>query len=189
MNVLTVVSHPRMDSLTFAVADRFVEGLHEAGHRTEVLNLYQEKFDPVLYEEDEPEWDRPEKAYSHEVQNRIAQLERNDALAFIFPLWWWSVPAMMKGYIDRVWNYGFAYGPGKLTHRKVLWLGLVGAPEERFRRYKYDDMLNHYFNVGIASYTGIRQSQVEFLFNTVRGEREFLEANVLEHAHELGASY
>lgn len=56
MKVLTVVSHPRVHSLTFSVADRFTQGLIDAGHETEVLDLHRSGFNLVLREADEPDW-------------------------------------------------------------------------------------------------------------------------------------
>src|SRR5699024_12672286 len=56
MNVLTVISHPRQDSLTRRVARRFSEGLIDAGHIVEVCDLYQEELNPVVSVEDEPDW-------------------------------------------------------------------------------------------------------------------------------------
>ncbi|MFT9847470.1 NAD(P)H oxidoreductase [Aneurinibacillus sp. REN35] len=192
MRTLIIVAHPRKDSLTFAVASHFMDGLKDAGHKPELLDLYQEEFNPVLFEQDEPTWGQPDKEYSVEVHRRIDQMKQNDALAFIFPIWWWNMPAIMKGYIDRVWNYGFAYGlhdDNKLLHEKVLWIGLVGAPEERFKRYKYDEMLHHYFNVGLASYTGIKDSKVEFLYDTVKGKRSYFEKEIISRAYDLGVNY
>lgn len=71
MKVLTVVTHPRTNSLTFAVADRFVQGLIKAGHETEVLDLLRSGFDPVLGDADEPDWTGKHKQYSTEVEQRI----------------------------------------------------------------------------------------------------------------------
>lgn len=110
MKVLTVVSHPRTNSLTFAVAERFVQGLKDAGHEVEVLDLHRMGFNPVLWEEDEPDWNNGDKKYSKEVEIEMERMKKHDALAFIFPIWWFSMPTMLKGYIDRVWNNGFAYG-------------------------------------------------------------------------------
>ena len=78
--------------------------------------------------EDEPDWTSDRKMYSPEVESEIERMKRHDALAYIFPIWWYSLPAMLKGYIDRVWNNGFAYGSNKLHHKRVLWLGLAAAP-------------------------------------------------------------
>lgn len=189
MKVLTVVTHPRTNSLTFAVADRFVQGLKAAGHETEVLDLHRSGFDPVLMEADEPDWVAKHQHYSPEVETEMERMKRHDALAYIFPLWWWSMPAMLKGYIDRVWNYGFAYGPSRLRHQHVLWLALAGAPIERFEKRQYDKMMTHYFNVGLANYVGIPSSQVELLYETVVGTTPGHMEKWLAQAYDLGVNY
>ncbi|PTM59839.1 NAD(P)H oxidoreductase [Desmospora activa] len=188
MNVLTVVTHPRKNSLTFAVADRFVQGLKDAGHETEVFDLYRSGFNPVLWEADEPNWSADQQQFSVEVEEEMKRLQRHEALAFIFPLWWWSMPAMLKGYIDRVWNYGFAYGPNKLHHRSVLWLSLAGAPIERFEKRQYDEMISHYFNVGLAHYCGIPRSSVELFYETIKPNPVLIE-KMLTQAYQLGLHY
>ncbi|MCP3026435.1 NAD(P)H oxidoreductase [Halobacillus sp. A5] len=188
MKVLTVVTHPREDSLTFKVADSFIKGLRDAGHETEVLDLYRSGFNPILWEEDEPEWSRDHQVYSPEVEMEMERMKRHDSLAFVFPLWWWSMPAMLKGYIDRVWNWGFAYGPGKLEHEKVLWLSLAGAPIERFEKRHYDEMMLRYFNVGLAEYCGIQNSQFELLYETIKVQPGYME-KWLTRAYNLGLHY
>jgi putative NADPH-quinone reductase len=187
MKVLTVVSHPREDSLTFAVANRFTQGLIDAGHETEVLDLHRSGFNPVLGEADEPDWSS-NKTFSPEVETEIARMKQHDALAFVFPVWWFSVPAMLKGYIDRVWNKDFAYGSNKLHHRQVLWLGLAAETKEGLAKRQYDQMINHHLNVGIANYCGISNSEVELLYNTLDPNPEVQE-QLLEHAYQLGLSY
>lgn len=188
MKILTVVTHPRIHSLTFTVADRFIQGLNDAGHETEVLDLYRSGFNPVLWEADEPDWSANVQHYSPVVEKEIERMRRHDALAFIFPLWWWSMPAMLKGYIDRVWNYGFAYGPNKLEHQNVLWLSLAGAPIERFEKRKYDKMMTHYFNVGLADYCGIPNSTFEMLYETISPKDGYME-KWLNQAYDLGLDY
>lgn len=64
MKVLTVVSHPRKDSLTFKVADRFVQGLADAGHDYEILDLHGIGFDPILKGVDEPDLTVAEQSFS-----------------------------------------------------------------------------------------------------------------------------
>lgn len=188
MKVLTVVTHPRIDSLTFQVADHFVQGLKDAGHETEIVDLYRSGFNPLLWEADEPEWSAKYQQYSPEVEAEIERMKNHDALAFVFPLWWWSMPAMMKGYIDRVWNYGFAYGPGKLPHQHVLWLSLAGAPIERFKKRQYDNMMTHYFNVGLADYCGIPSSQFELFYETIQKKPGQAEKWFMQ-AYDLGTHF
>ncbi|MCF6410291.1 NAD(P)H oxidoreductase [Pseudalkalibacillus salsuginis] len=189
MKILTVVTHPRINSLTFQVAKHFVKGVRDSGNETEILDLYRSSFNPVLWESDEPDWHSDQQIYSQEVEKEMNRLMEYDSLAFIFPLWWWSMPAMLKGYIDRVWNYGFAYGPNKLKHQQVLWLSLAGAPKERFEKRQYDTMIDHYFNVGLASYCGIPNSKVKLLYDTVGNPTSKNIEKWLNQAYEIGFHY
>lgn len=117
MKILLVTAHPRSDSLTYAVAKAFTEAAKKNGHEIEVADLMAEAFDPVLREPDEPDWANPNKVYSTAVQNEMARIERNEATVMVFPVWWWSMPALLKGWIDRVWNNGWAYGDKKYPRR------------------------------------------------------------------------
>ncbi len=195
MKVLAIVSHPRRESLTFSVAERVVQGLTDAGHEVEMADLYGEEFHPVLHEPDEPDWDDPNKQYSARVQREMERIRRNDGLVFIFPLWWYSLPAIAKGYIDRTWNYGFAYGGARLSHQKVLWIPLVGETEESLKKRNFDTMISHYLNVGLAGYTGIAQSEVAFLYNTlaegIEREDDIKQHydSLLHRAYELGYTF
>ncbi|MFF2888543.1 NAD(P)H oxidoreductase [Paenibacillus sp. NPDC057967] len=188
MKILTVVSHPRVNSLTFSVADRFTQGLLKAGHETEVLDLHRIGFDPVLWEADEPDWSIDRKIYSPEVENEIERMKKFDALAYVFPVWWYSVPAMLKGYIDRVWNSGVAYGSNKLAHKQVLWLALAAESKEGMEKRQFDQMMNHQLNVAIAAYCGIANSRVELLHNSLDSNPETHE-RLLAQAYQLGLNY
>jgi len=188
MKVLVVVSHPRKDSLTFKVVHRFVQGLTEAGHDFEILDLHEIGFNPVLQGTDEPDWSVEEQTFSPEVEVEIKRMKEHDALAFIFPLWWWHLPAMLKGYIDRVWNNGFAYGANHLHHQHVLWLSLAGVSKEQMQKRSYDKTITHLLNVGIADYCGIPNSRVEFLYETLDSHPEHY-AMLLDQAYRLGLNY
>lgn len=188
MNVLTVVSHPRRDSLTFQVAERFVQGLAQAGHTYEILDLHGIGFDPLLRGMDEPDLAAAVQPYSPQVSQEMERMNKHDALAFVFPIWWWYLPAMLKGYIDRVWNNGFAYGANHLQHRQVLWIGLAGVTEQQMKKRRYDETLAHLLNIGIADYCGVPQSQVEFLYETLDAPPAHYEM-LLEHAYRLGLNY
>ncbi|GAA0375120.1 NAD(P)H oxidoreductase [Bacillus horti] len=188
MKVLTVVSHPRENSLTFAVTRRFIDGLADAGHESEIVDLHRIGFDPVLRELDEPDWSATEQRYSAEVEKEMRRMKEHDALAFIFPVWWWGLPAMLKGYIDRVWNNGFAYGSNQLHHQRALWIGLAAATETQLKKRNYDELITHLLNVGVADYCGISNSKVEFLYDTLNsspGHSELL----LQQAYSIGLNY
>ena len=63
-------------------------------------------------------------AVPDDVRDHQARVDAADVLTLIFPIYWWSFPAILKGWIDRVWNRGWAYGPRKLGLRKGLMIGL-----------------------------------------------------------------
>jgi len=91
-----------------------------------------------------------------------------DAVVFVFPVWWFSVPAVLKGYIDRVWNHGLFYGGGRTPGISIArWVGLAGETEAWFKKRDYDKMLEHYLNVGIAGYCGIEDTRVELFYETL----------------------
>src|SRR5579871_1904305 len=137
MNVLVIFCHPRRDSFCGAVLDAFAEGLKEAGHMVEVADLHGEGFDPRMTEADEPDRSLIGKRYSDSVLREQQRVERNSSLVFIFPVWWWSFPAMMKGWIDRVWNRDWAYGSRKLGHNRALLIGTASAGAGTYDKYGY----------------------------------------------------
>jgi putative NADPH-quinone reductase len=188
MNVLVVVSHSRKDSLTFQVTDRFVQGLAEAGHGYEILDLHEIDFDPILRDMDEPDFTEEHQVFSPEIETEMERLKKHDAVAFVFPLWWWHLPAMLKGYVDRVMNNGFAYGSNKLHHQQILWIALAGVTEEQMKKRNYDESITNLLNVGIADYCGVSRSRVEFLYETLDAKPEHYET-LLNQAHQLGLSY
>lgn len=104
MKVLVVSAHPRSGSLTASLTKRFIEGLSAAGHEHELVDLYAEEFNPLLFPEDEPDWENPSKIYSDVVMQEQKRIAEHDALVYTFPVWWYSLPAILKGYIDRVWE-------------------------------------------------------------------------------------
>ena len=106
MKVLLVVAHPRHDSLTFAAAKAFAEAATVNGHQLEWADLVAEGFDPVLRHPDEPDWSNSNKTYSDAVQREMARIERNEATVIVFPVYWWSMPAILKGWIEGGAKWG-----------------------------------------------------------------------------------
>ncbi|NRG31497.1 NAD(P)H oxidoreductase [Niallia circulans] len=199
MKILVVVAHPRSDSLTASMSKRFIEGLTEAGHEYEIADLYAEGFNPILHTRDEPDWNNPNKTYSNEVLCEMERISASDALVFIFPIWWYSMPAIMKGYIDRVWNYGFAYGPSKLPVQKIRWIALVGEDQSKFEKRNYHLMVQQHLNVGLSGYSGVgvSDSKVHFMYNTLedfsdesqQGKKEIHYTTLLDEAYRIGCNF
>jgi NAD(P)H dehydrogenase (quinone) len=183
LNVLVVFDHPRRDSFCSAVLDSLIQGLTAAGHRAEIADLRVEGFDPRLPPGDEPDWEDADKVYTDAVLAEQARMLRNDALAFVFPVWWWSLPATTKGWIDRVWNNGWAYGARTLPHKKALLLGTAAGYAKR----GYDQAMRAQILTGMMEYCGISESELHPLFDVLDGA-EAREPH-LAKARELGAAY
>jgi NAD(P)H dehydrogenase (quinone) len=187
MRVLVVFDHPRRDSFCGAVLDQFCEGLQAAGHQAEVADLRREGFDPRLPLVDEPDWNDSHKVYSAEVLTEQERVARNDALAFIFPVWWWSMPATLKGWIDRVFNNGWAYGERKLPHQAALLIGTASNSAEDFRKRGYDTAMKTQLALGIMGYCGIEKHELVLLHDVMSGEGQ--RKALLARARKLGFTY
>ena len=97
MKVLVVLAHPRPGSFTRALLDSFVAGLEEAGHVAEIADLHAEGFNPCFQPGDHAQFENG--TMPEDVLFEQARIERNDAIALVFPFYWWSFPALMKGWI------------------------------------------------------------------------------------------
>jgi NAD(P)H dehydrogenase (quinone) len=126
LKVLIVFAHPEPESFGASLLQRAVSTLTSCGHQVKVSDLYQMNFDPVARGSDFTErrfperlqYDREQKnasqrhAFVPEIQDELEKLLWCDLLILQFPLWWFSVPAIMKGWIDRVFVNGTVYGSG-----------------------------------------------------------------------------
>ncbi|GHV69082.1 flavodoxin family protein [Spirochaetia bacterium] len=107
-----VYAHPSEDSFTCEVRDTFIKGLESAGHGYILSDLYRMNFktdmsDDEYHREAFYRRDLPVPADVAAEQEKIGQC---DALVFIYPVFWSDAPAKLKGWFDRVWTFGFAYG-------------------------------------------------------------------------------
>ena len=178
-NLYIVWSHPRADSLTAQMVASLRHRAEQRGAHVKTLDLYRSGFDPAMREEDEPEWENPAKCYSPQVHRLFNELNDRDAIIFVFPLWWYSYPAMLKGYLERVWNYGLAYGENSaLKDKKVRWLALVGGSQQTFIKYGWEKNITDYM-MGVTGYLAIGDVEVHFLYNTL-GVEETIEDR---HSH------
>ncbi|WP_436873916.1 NAD(P)H-dependent oxidoreductase [Kosakonia sacchari] len=133
MNVLIVYAHPQPHSLNGALKEFAVQHLEKAGHHVEVSDLYAMQWKAPLDANDSldaPVGDvfNPSADSKHafeqgrqsaDIAAEQAKLLWADAVIFQFPLWWFSMPAIMKGWFDRVYACGFAYGVGE--HSDTHW--------------------------------------------------------------------
>ncbi|MFC8532662.1 NAD(P)H oxidoreductase [Streptomyces sp. NPDC057249] len=167
-HTLLVLAHPRPDSLTAQVAAHLRARIEEAEGTVDVLDLYAEDFDPRLTPADEPDWEDREKKYSPEVHAHMDRIAAADDILVVFPVWWFAPPAVLKGWIDRVWNYGFAYGRSRprLAGKRMLWLGLAGGSEPEYAKAGLDAAMDVQLRVGVSEFCGIADASVHLLHAT-----------------------
>lgn len=173
--------------MTKAVADVFAGVTMRAGHQVETANLLAEGFDPVLREVDEPDWANPAKQYSEAVQREMQRVERNQATVMVFPVWWWSMPAVLKGWIDRVWNNGWAYGERSYPHKRVWMIAVAGSLQPAYAKRGYDVAMKTQLETGILGYCGVEETRLEVLYGAIEGDGYPLQ--ILEQARELASEF
>jgi NAD(P)H dehydrogenase (quinone) len=111
MHILAIYAHPSKNSFTARVLKEFLKGLTQAKHSFEVHDLYDGAFNCILdisHYEREMSW-MPREKLPADVQTEQDRIQKADALAFIYPVWWSDCPAILKGWFDRVWSNGYAY--------------------------------------------------------------------------------
>lgn len=102
MRILVVLAHPVAESFGHALHRQVVATLTAGSHEVRALDLYAMGFDPVLSASERRDYHTP-ALNEVAVQDQLAHLRWAEALIFVYPTWWYSLPAMLKGWIDRVW--------------------------------------------------------------------------------------
>jgi NAD(P)H dehydrogenase (quinone) len=122
MHHYIIYAHPSHKSFTFKVMTSFIEGLKKAEHTYDVGDLYAMKFKSNLelgqYERETS--GNPFAPIPEDVLIEQNKIQGSDVLVFVYPVWWSDCPAILKGWFDRVWTYGFAYFYDKDDQRKSL---------------------------------------------------------------------
>jgi NAD(P)H dehydrogenase (quinone) len=152
MNALIVYAHPEPTSFTAALKNSAMRALSAVGHRVEVSDLYGEGFNPVAGRHDFLHAADPARfhyqseqlhasrtaGFAPDLMREQDRLLRAELLVLVFPLWWGGLPAILKGWFDRVCAYGVTYADGKrfdkgcFVGRRAM-LGLTtGGTLERF---------------------------------------------------------
>lgn len=153
MNILIVHASPEPKSFGSAMKDLAVETLSAQGHKVVVSDLYQSNFDPVASAADVTE--RMDPAYLNymleqrnasendlfaaDIKAEIAKVKEADFIIFNFPVWWFGAPAILKGWIDRVfalgetWSFGGIYDQGLLRGKRGMLSVTTGGPAELYK--------------------------------------------------------
>jgi NAD(P)H dehydrogenase (quinone) len=170
MHSLIVTAQPETDAYSHAIAREVIAGIKTSGEHTfELLDLSTSGFNPTFNTADYAVF-RNNATPPDDVATEQARLNRADALILIYPVFWWSMPAVMKGWIDRVFTQGWAYfdESGKDTVRLLNRLSVqtiaIGAANERtYQRRGYSQAMNTQIDQGIFGYIGARVIGTELI--------------------------
>jgi NAD(P)H dehydrogenase (quinone) len=136
MRCLIIHCHPCPESFTHAVKDAAASVLSSAGHEVRVIDLYADGFDPVMAA-DERRGYHTAGENERPVGDQLDALRWCEALIFVYPTWWYGPPAMLKGWLDRVWiphatftmpEPGKPIGPVLTNIRWLVALSTLGSP-------------------------------------------------------------
>ncbi|MBY8865484.1 NAD(P)H-dependent oxidoreductase [Streptomyces sennicomposti] len=187
---LIVHAHPEPHSFSTAQMTAAARTLSEAGYRVEIVDLYAEGWAPVLGRDEFAPVDGPFKPQAEHlravtdgtldatVRAHLDRLLAADLLVLSFPLWWFSLPAVLKGWIDRVFVMGGVFGgqhglfeEAALAGRRAMLLVTTGGSRESFQP------------------GGMLGAMDDFLFHIHRGMLEFVGYRVLAPVITYGPAH
>ncbi|MFA6584231.1 MAG: NAD(P)H-dependent oxidoreductase, partial [Elusimicrobiaceae bacterium] len=160
MKHLIVYAHPNPASFCSAIREVYSSELARHGNSVEIVDLYKIGFKPALDSADFAEIQSGKiPADIKAQQDKIAAA---DIITFIAPVWWLGVPAILKGYYDRVFLKGFAYnytqkGPVPLLGEKnIIIINTTGNPREDYQRTGMNTCIEHSMSRGLFGFCGIK---------------------------------
>lgn len=166
MNNLVIFAHPNPNSFGNGIVDAVVKASEEKGAKVRVRNLYEIGFDPILKPSDFVAFQSGKAP--EDILTEQEHIKWADVITFVYPVWWTSFPAMLKGYVDRVFSYGFAYeyvdgAPnGLLKGKKGLLFGTTGTPSEIYAANGMHNSMKQTTDQGIFNFSGIEEVKHTF---------------------------
>lgn len=163
MNILVIYAHPSEKSFNAVIKNALETAAINAGHDVHVRDLYQLNFNPVL------SLAELRGAVPDDVVTEQNFIRQADMLVFVYPLWWAGMPAIMHGYMDRIFSYGFAYKAnsdgttlGLFNDKRVVLVNTIGCSADEYRENGMFQALETIGNRGIFNFCG---TEVERFFH------------------------
>ncbi|MGY4677591.1 NAD(P)H-dependent oxidoreductase [Pasteurella sp. P03HT] len=169
MNHLIIFAHPNTQtSFNRAILDAVVQASQQQNVQTVIRDLYTLNFNPVL------SWEEMQAVYQGivpaEVKFEHQLIQQADLITLVYPVWWMGFPAILKGYLDRVLSYGFAYKMGEngqsvglLGDKKMQQFITIGNNVENYQGLGFTQSLKDCLVDGLFNYCGVTDIQHEFL--------------------------
>lgn len=179
MKHLIIYAHPNPGSLNGHLKQTLVEHLCRKGHKVELRDLNLLSFNPVLSLDDM--YGQMKGCVTDDVEKEQEYITWADRITFIHPIWWTGLPAILKGYIDRVFSYGFAYRydqgvqKGLLKGKEVVIINTQGKSQAEYHAMGMDRALSLTSDNGIYLYCGLEVIQHFFFDHADRASEETIE--------------
>lgn len=184
MNHLIVYAHPRKESFNHAILETAVRGLRQKGHEVIVRDLYAIEFQPVISSSEIL------GGIGEDIEQEQEYLKWADVITFIYPIWWTGLPAIIKGYIERVFTYGFAYRyvngeqMGLMKGKKAVIINTQGKSHSQYAEMGMDKALLLTSDTGIFEYCGMEVLHHE-VFESVPSSDEAVRLAWLKQIEEM----
>lgn len=190
MKILIVIAHPEPQSFNAAMYQEAIKTLEENGHEVQTSDLYRMNFNPVSDRENfmtvkntayfsqqaEERFAYENNGFAEDILAEQDKVLWCDLMIWQFPLWWFSVPAILKGWVDKVfamgkfYDNGRIYNNGLLKGKKALLSITTGGPEKNYITAKYGstDQILHPIQTGILEFVGFSVLPSEIYFSIER---------------------
>lgn len=183
MKHLVVFAHPYEKSFNKGIIDVVVGTVKKNGGEVQVRDLYELGFDPVLKGTDLVNLQSGN--YAEDIKKEQEYIRWADIITFVYPVWWAGLPAMLKGYVDRVFANGFAFangenGPiGLLTEKKALLICTTGFPSDLYESIGMHKSMKQTTDQAIFEFCGMEVVRHVFLgaipYSTQEDRSQYLE--------------
>lgn len=177
-NILVILGHPRSDSFGHALAQTYLQSARALGHATRLVHLGEIAFDPVLRQ-----GYKGEQVLEPGLAQAQADLRWAEELVFVFPVWWGGLPALLKGFLDRVLlpGYAFKYEPGgkgwqPLLKGRTARLVITMDTPRWIDRWLYGTPVLRQLKYPILRFCGIKLTRTLFISPVVKSNEAQREA-------------
>lgn len=186
-NILIINGHPNSESFNFGLAKSYKEGALKSGFKVAEITIANLKFNPNLkfgYQQ--------RTALEPDLLDAWSKIQKADHLVWIHPVWWGGLPAMMKGFIDRVFLPGFTFKPRPdsmwwdklLTGKTARIITTMDQPGWYYRWFNHQPSV-HQLKKGTLEFCGVKPVKVSYV-GPIKNAKETQKSNWLEEIHQLG---
>lgn len=208
MKVLIILAHAEPQSMNGAMYNTAIDTLQAAGHEVKTSDLYAMQFNPAsdrrnftgiknesfFKQQQEELHATATNGFAADVEQELQKVEWCDLMIWQFPLWWFSVPGILKGWVDRVFVMGRVYGMGKIYEqggfagKKALLSLTTGGSDDNYQPEGLQGNINNILKPihrGMLQFTGFTVLQPQIVYGPARKSPEEREQEVVQWQKRL----